>query len=162
MSASGASAGVTGVPGVGIAVARAGGPTGTGDILRAQDVVVDLSAYLVYVGGVAITLPRKEMQLLSMLVGAAGTVVSREELVAVAWGEQGAPPKSLDVHIRRLRRRIETDAHHPTHIRTVRGVGYIFDVAPLVHRVGRPDGSDLPAADAMLESPSYPPVRQAS
>jgi len=106
---------------------------GAGDstVFRAQDVTVDLSARLVYVGGVPITIPRKEMDLLAMLVAAAGRVVSREALVAAAWGRRGAPAKSLEVHIRRLRRRIEADDHHPTHIRTVRGIGYIFDAAPL-------------------------------
>jgi DNA-binding winged helix-turn-helix (wHTH) protein len=106
---------------------------GAGDstVLRAQDVTVDLGARLVYVGGVPITIPRKEMDLLAMLVAAAGRVVSREALIAAAWGRRGAPAKSLEVHIRRLRRRIEADDHHPTHIRTVRGIGYIFDTAPL-------------------------------
>ena len=156
--APGTSVGATGLPEAG-AVTGAGRPTGARRTLRAQDVVVDPGARLVYVGGVAITMPRKEMELLLMLVGASGTVVSREELATAAWGEQGAPPKSLDVHIRRLRRRIETDDHHPTHIRTVRGVGYIFDTAPLVRQSARPDRR---TDDVMPEPASYAPVPQAS
>jgi len=85
--APGTSVGATGLPEAG-AVTGAGRPTGARRTLRAQDVVVvDPGACLVYVGGVAITMPRKEMELLSMLVGASGTIVSREELATAAWGE---------------------------------------------------------------------------
>ncbi|MDA8148023.1 MAG: winged helix-turn-helix domain-containing protein [Actinomycetota bacterium] len=130
---------------------------GTGTMLRAQDVTVDLAARLVHVGGVAVTMPRKEMDLLAMLVSAAGSVVSREDLVAGAWGHRGAPAKSLEVHIRRLRRRIEVDDHRPTHIRTVRGIGYIFDTTPLP-RVGighdrRVDRAPVDPVDPALHVP---------
>ena len=95
--------------------------------LCAQDLVVDLDARLVLVGDRAITMPRKELDILAVLVGAAGRVVVRQELIDQVWGPHGAPIKSLDVHIRRLRRRIEPDSHHPRYIRPVRGFGYIFD-----------------------------------
>lgn len=98
--------------------------------LCAQDVVVDLDARLVLVGERAIAMPRKELDLLAVLVGAAGRVVVRQELVDQVWGPHGAPVKSLEVHIRRLRRRIEPDPHHPRYIRTVRGFGYVFDAVP--------------------------------
>lgn len=104
---------------------------GWGDAKRAtlcaQDLVVDLDAHLVAVGDRVITMPRKELDILAVLVGAAGRVVDRSELIEQVWGPRGAPVKSLDVHIRRIRRRIEPDAHRPRYIRTVRGSGYIFD-----------------------------------
>lgn len=99
--------------------------------LCAQDVVVDLDARLVFVGDRVITLAPKELDLLAVLVGAAGRVVTRQELVDQVWGSHGAPAKSLDVQIRRLRCRIEPDPHRPRYIRTVRGSGYIFDTVPV-------------------------------
>jgi DNA-binding response OmpR family regulator len=59
----------------------------------------------------------------------AGRVVTRRELLDNAWGPDQADVRNyLEVHIRRLRAKIEIDADNPTHIRTVRGVGYIFDL----------------------------------
>lgn len=104
-----------------------GHPDGDPAMLCAQDLVVDLDAHLVLVGDRVITMPRKELDILAVLVGAVGRVVSRQELIERVWGPHGAPAKSLDVHIRRLRGRIEPDSHHPRYIRTVRGFGYIFD-----------------------------------
>ncbi|MDA8356072.1 MAG: winged helix-turn-helix domain-containing protein, partial [Actinomycetota bacterium] len=72
----------------------------------AQDVVVDLDAHLVRVGDHVLVMPPKELQLLAALVGSAGTVVARSELSDTLWGPGTAPTKSLDVHIRRLRRRM--------------------------------------------------------
>ena len=96
--------------------------------LSAQDVVVDFDAHLVHVGGRAVVMPPKELQLLAVLVGSAGSVVPRSKLSEAAWDPGAAPAKSLDVHIRRLRQRIELDPSRPRYIRTVRGFGYIFDV----------------------------------
>ncbi|MDA8282014.1 MAG: winged helix-turn-helix domain-containing protein [Actinomycetota bacterium] len=98
-------------------------------VLCAQDVVVDLDAHLVRVGDRVVVMPHKELWLLAALVGSAGKVVARSQLSRDVWGS-GAPSKSLDVHIRRLRRRIEPDPSRPRYIRTVRGFGYIFDVWP--------------------------------
>ncbi|MHB1987294.1 MAG: winged helix-turn-helix domain-containing protein [Acidimicrobiales bacterium] len=95
--------------------------------LAAKDVEVDLGAHLVRVGGQPIALPNKELQILSVLLAAAGTIVPQEVLINQVWGPKGAPVKSLEVHVRRLRGRIESDPHHPLYIRTVRGFGYIFD-----------------------------------
>lgn len=105
----------------------AGWGDGRHTTLCAQDLVVDLDARLVAVGDRVITMPRKELDILAVLVGAAGRVVDRSELIDQVWGPRGAPVKSLDVHIRRIRHRIEPDAHRPRYIRTVRGSGYIFD-----------------------------------
>lgn len=99
--------------------------------LCARDVVVDLDARLVVVGGRVLIVPRKELDILAVLVGAAGRIVARQELIDQVWEHHQAPAKSLDVHIRRLRRRIEPDPHRPRYIRTVRGFGYVFDTVPV-------------------------------
>lgn len=96
-------------------------------VLCAQDVVVDLNAHLVRVGDRVVVLPPKELRLLALLVDSAGTVVSRSDISNEVWGSGPFPEKSLEVHIRRLRERIEPDPSHPRYIRTVRGFGYIFD-----------------------------------
>ena len=96
-------------------------------VLCAQDVVVDLDAHLVRVGDRVVVMPHKELRLLAALVGSAGKVVARSQLSHDVWGSGATPSKSLDVHIRRLRRRIEPDPSRPRYIRTVRGFGYIFD-----------------------------------
>lgn len=96
-------------------------------VLRAQDTELDLGARFLRVGGQCMPLPRKEFELLSVLLAHAGEVVHRERLLAAGWDNPYLAGKALKVYIRRLRQKIEADPHHPTHIRTVRGVGYIFD-----------------------------------
>jgi two-component system response regulator RegX3 len=69
--------------------------------------------------------------ILRQLMDNAGRVVSRSELLDNAWGPDRADARNyLEVHIRRIRTKIESEADTPTRIRTVRGVGYIFDLAP--------------------------------
>jgi len=82
---------------------------------------------------VATRIPRKEFLILQLLLERAGQVVSREELKERAWGEVITPvsEKTLDVHVRRLRSRIERDPSNPDLIRTVRGTGYVFDTRPI-------------------------------
>ncbi len=122
MTAGRAAAGDSVVP------ARVGVPRpGPSPALCAQDVVVDLAAHLVHVGKRVLVVPPKELQLLAALVGSAGTVVARGQLSDTLWGPGAAPTKALDVFVRRLRRRIEPDPSRPRYIRTVRGVGYVFD-----------------------------------
>lgn len=97
------------------------------EVLRAQDTELDLGARLLRIGERCMPLPRKEFELLSVLLAHAGQVVPRERLLAAGWDNPREVGKALEVYIRRLRQKIETDPHHPTHIRTVRGIGYIFD-----------------------------------
>lgn len=74
-------------------------------------------------------LTHKEFMILQQLMNNAGRVVTRRELLDNAWGPDRADVRNyLEVHIRRLRTKIESDACRPTCIRTVRGVGYIFDL----------------------------------
>jgi two-component system KDP operon response regulator KdpE len=67
--------------------------------------------------------------ILRQLMNNAGRVVTRRELLDHAWGPDRVEARNyLEVHIRRLRKKIENDVDRPTRIRTVRGVGYIFDL----------------------------------
>jgi DNA-binding response OmpR family regulator len=75
-------------------------------------------------------LTKTEFRLLAELVTAAGRVVSREELLQQVWGyDYFGDTRLLDVHIRRLRRKVERDPDHPVLVLTVRGVGYRMGVA---------------------------------
>ncbi len=121
--------------------------------LCARDVVVDLDARLVFVGDRVITMAPKELDLLVVLVGAAGRVVARRELVDRVWGQHEAPTKSLDVHVQRLRRRIEPDPHRPRYIRTVRGVGYVFDTVAVAPG-GPGEGSQAPHPRPPIPTPA--------
>ncbi len=87
-------------------------------------------------------IPPKELQLLAVLVGSAGSVVPRSKLSEAAWELGAAPAKSLDVHIRRLRKRIEPDPSRPRYLRTVRGFGYIFDTVTPSRPVERHEGPE--------------------
>ncbi|NMH99667.1 winged helix-turn-helix domain-containing protein [Pseudonocardia acidicola] len=94
------------------------------------DVELQVDGHQLFVRGAPVNLPHKEFLLLRQLMGNAGRVVSRRELLDAAWGPRTADRKYLEVHIRRLRCRIEENPDSPTHIRTVRGVGYVFDFPP--------------------------------
>ncbi len=83
-------------------------------------------------GGEELKLPRKEFDLLAELVRHAGEVVGREDLMARVWDVNWfGSTKTLDVHIRSLRKKLGDDPANPTYIETVRGVGFRF-VAPEV------------------------------
>jgi two-component system response regulator RegX3 len=95
--------------------------------IEASGVRVDRSRHEVTVDGRAIELPPKEFELLAMLVEYAGRVLTRNQLIDEVWGtDYVGDTKTLDVHIRRLRSRIEVDPTNPRRIQTVRGVGYRF------------------------------------
>jgi DNA-binding response OmpR family regulator len=95
------------------------------DVLHLGDLRIDVSQGLVTRGDVPIHLTKTEARLLTELVSAHGRIVSREELLSSVWQyDYFGDTRLLDVHIRRLRRKIETDPSHPQYILTVRGVGY--------------------------------------
>jgi two-component system response regulator RegX3 len=97
------------------------------DILSARGIVMDVEAHTVRVRGDEVTLPLKEFQLLEALLENAGRVVPRHRLIDIVWGaDYVGDTKTLDVHVKRLRAKIEPDPSRPTHIQTVRGVGYKF------------------------------------
>jgi two-component system response regulator RegX3 len=92
-------------------------------VLTAGRAVLDPSRYELRVDGVTFSLPRKEFEVMRLLTGRAGRIVSRSELLEEVWGFGWTDSKTLDQHIRRLRRKLETVEGAPV-ITTVRGVGY--------------------------------------
>jgi len=96
--------------------------------VEAGDVRVDLDQRRVFVRSEEVHLRRKEFELLRLLVDNAGRVLTRDVLIDRVWGtDYIGDTKTLDVHIKRLRSRIEADPSNPVLITTVRGVGYRFD-----------------------------------
>lgn len=95
---------------------------------EAGEVRVDLDTRRVFVRGGEVPLRRKEFELLALLVENAGRVLTRDVLIDRVWGSDYiGDTKTLDVHVKRLRSRIELDPSRPVLITTVRGVGYRFD-----------------------------------
>ena len=81
-------------------------------------------------GGEPAPLPLKEFELLEMLLRNAGRVLTRMQLIDRVWGsDYVGDTKTLDVHVKRLRAKIEPDPANPRHIVTVRGLGYKFEAA---------------------------------
>jgi two-component system response regulator RegX3 len=98
------------------------------DIIKIGDLGLDPSRHEVLLRGNLIVLPFKEFALLELLMANAGRVLSRGTLFERVWGPHYVgDAKSLDVHIRRLRARIEDDPTKPRRISTVRGLGYKFE-----------------------------------
>ena len=94
---------------------------------EAAGVRVDRVRHEVTVDGELVDMPPKEFDLLATLVESAGRVLTRDQLIEEVWGaDYVGDTKTLDVHIRRLRTRIEEDPTDPWRIQTVRGVGYRF------------------------------------
>jgi two-component system response regulator RegX3 len=99
--------------------------------LTVGEVVMDRESHQVTVGGVPVALPRKEFQLLETLLANAGRVVSRDALMTEVWGpDHFGATKTLDVHIRRIRHKVESVGTDRGTITTVRGVGYRYEKAP--------------------------------
>ncbi|APT83938.1 response regulator transcription factor [Corynebacterium aquilae] len=91
-------------------------------------IIMDTNAYTVTVDGQPIQLARKEYELLEMFLRHTGAVLSRQKLIKEIWGaDYVGDTKTLDVHIKRLRTKLEEDPSEPKHVLTVRGVGYRFD-----------------------------------
>ena len=98
--------------------------------LAAAGVTVDLDRREVHVDGRPVTMARKEFELLAVLAANAGRVLTREQLIELVWGlDYVGDTKTLDVHVKRLRAKVEPDAAHPVRLLTVRGVGYKFAAA---------------------------------
>jgi len=89
---------------------------------------MDVERHTVTVNGKPTALPLKEFELLEMLLRNAGRVLTRMQLIDRVWGsDYVGDTKTLDVHVKRLRAKIEPDPAHPVHIVTVRGLGYKFE-----------------------------------
>ena len=99
----------------------------TASRVQIADLDIRLADGLVRRAGTDIHLTRTEFRLLAELVSAAGAVVTREELLQRVWGyDYFGDTRLLDVHVRRLRRKIELDPDNPALLTTVRGLGYRF------------------------------------
>jgi DNA-binding response OmpR family regulator len=103
-------------------------PQRPGSLLAAGDLSLDLVSRRVRVDGLEIKLSHKEFELLATLMRNKGAVLSREFLITQVWGyDFEGETRTVDVHIRWLREKIETDPSAPVHVQTVRGVGYRID-----------------------------------
>lgn len=91
------------------------------------DVRLDPESHEVSIRGVTVAFPLKEFELLELLLENAGRVLTREVLIDRIWGhDYVGDTKTLDVHIKRLRSKVETDPSNPTRILTIRGLGYKY------------------------------------
>jgi two-component system response regulator RegX3 len=98
------------------------------DILDEDGVRMDVERHEVTVDGKPVTLALKEFEVLEVLLRNAGRVMTRGQLIDRVWGDDYVgDTKTLDVHIKRLRGKIEVDPSHPVRVITVRGLGYKFD-----------------------------------
>ena len=96
--------------------------------IEAGPVRMDIERHVVTVSGTVVSLPLKEFDLLELLLRNSGRVLTRGQLIDRIWGsDYVGDTKTLDVHIKRLRAKIETDPASPRHLVTVRGLGYKFD-----------------------------------
>jgi two-component system response regulator RegX3 len=97
------------------------------DRLEVGDVMVDMERHEVEIRGVAVNLPLKEFELLALLLDNAGRVLTRETLIDRVWGmDYVGDTKTLDVHVKRLRAKVEPDPANPVRIVTIRGLGYKY------------------------------------
>lgn len=104
------------------------GPESGQGAVEIGDVRLDPDRHEVLVRGEEVKLPLKEFELLSVLMENAGHVLSRGTLIDQVWGyDHVGDTKTLDVHIKRLRSRVETDPAHPEKIITIRGLGYKYE-----------------------------------
>lgn len=99
-----------------------------GASLQVGDVSLDPDEHIVRVRGERIQMPLKEFELLHLLLANAGRVLARETLIDRVWGiDYVGDTKTLDVHIKRLRAKIEDEPSEPTRIVTIRGLGYKYE-----------------------------------
>jgi two-component system alkaline phosphatase synthesis response regulator PhoP len=97
------------------------------DVITHGDIKVNLSRHEVYKNDKLINMPLKEFELLVILIRNKGRVLSRETLLEKVWGfDYYGETRTVDVHIRYLRQKIEDDDSNPFYIETVRGIGYKF------------------------------------
>ena len=96
--------------------------------VQAGPVRMDIERHVVSVNGEPVSLPLKEFELLEMLLRNSGRVMTRGQLIDRVWGsDYVGDTKTLDVHVKRLRSKIEPDPSNPRYLVTVRGLGYKFE-----------------------------------
>jgi two-component system, OmpR family, response regulator RegX3 len=97
-------------------------------VVEAGPVRMDVERHTVTISGAAMPMPLKEFDLLELLLRNAGRVLTRGQLIDRVWGsDYVGDTKTLDVHVKRLRAKVEPDPATPRHIVTVRGLGYKFE-----------------------------------
>lgn len=96
--------------------------------VEAGPVRMDVDRHVVTVRGATVSMPLKEFDLLELLVRNAGRVLTRSQLIDRVWGaDYVGDTKTLDVHVKRLRAKVEEDPANPVHLVTVRGLGYKYE-----------------------------------
>ena len=99
------------------------------EVLRLGDLEIDVSSMTVQVEGRNVLTTVREFRLLEYLAAHRGRVLTRDQLLDAVWKETPfVTPRSIDVYIRRLREKIERDPRHPQYLKTLRGIGYRFEV----------------------------------
>ncbi|MEY4411571.1 MAG: hypothetical protein RLZ69_1145 [Actinomycetota bacterium] len=100
-----------------------------GNVIEAGPVSMDIERHQVFVHGEKIAMPLKEFELLELLLENVNRVLTRGQIIDRVWGSNYfGDTKTLDVHIKRIRSKIEDDPARPVHLLTVRGLGYKFEV----------------------------------
>ncbi len=117
-------------------------PSAAHEVLRLDGIEVDADSHEVRVHGELVDLPLKEFELLTLLMENAGRVLQRSTLIDRVWGsDYVGDTKTLDVHVKRLRSKIEDDPSTPARIVTIRGLGYKYALPALTRPAARPSGS---------------------
>jgi two-component system response regulator RegX3 len=100
------------------------------DLLEVGPIRLNIGKHQVFVGGNPVALPLKEFELLEFLMRNSGRVLTRSQLIDRVWGgDYYGDTKTLDVHIKRLRAKVESDPANPILIQTIRGLGYKLENA---------------------------------
>ena len=108
-------------------MAAAESPAAAGTV-TVGEVTLDAIEHRVVVRGAEVQLPLKEFELLHLLLANAGRVLTRDLLIERVWGaDYFGDTKTLDVHVKRLRGKVEPDPANPVHIVTIRGLGYKYE-----------------------------------
>ncbi len=101
--------------------------TSSDGVLEGGGIRLDPERFEVTVDGAPVHMPRKEFELLELLMENAGRVLTRDTLIDRIWGsDYFGDTRTLDVHVKRLRAKCEKDPHAPAHLITIRGLGYKF------------------------------------
>jgi two-component system, OmpR family, response regulator RegX3 len=104
-----------------------GAPQAPDEVVAGGPVELDVARHEARVRGEAVSFPPKEFDLLETFLRRQGRLLTRDFLIDTVWGsDYFGDTKTLDVHVKRLRRKIEEDPHRPVHLLTVRGLGYKF------------------------------------
>ena len=110
-------------------VLRGGKSPAVSEVLRFGDLQIDVDSMTVQIAGRNVLTTVREFRLLEYLANHRGRVLTRDQLLDAVWKETPfVTPRSIDVYIRRLREKIESDPRHPQYLKTLRGIGYRFEV----------------------------------